>query len=1089
MIRALLYFVLAIAGCPIEAQSAKRPTCSPGRFLLDGGAPLLPSGVMPTPEAVTLAGSGAVSVASGCSPTRKVKLRRMGKKTALRARWPKGACAGASRAVRLVATIDPTCASMRGKLTGSKLRRTFRATRSACGDGILDRDGLENCEPPGPCDATCGAGVSLDAPGNGLLVDALTSFHIEAGVPKDEIDAEPGGRRVARTILDIGFAPGATVAQALAVLEALGGRIVDMVAGVSVVVVRVPDPGSLTGLDALAATAAAMPGVAFVNKGYFSEDDLPSNFDAGLFLPPSAAPLAKIGHHLGVRAHAAWNTRAALVTGSQPAVVVADQFGDGPPSDALAARIVPADFKTVEGFFSHGYFLLGVLVGDFGGPRTDRGFVTGMFPAEDFAEGLDIRVVDRAVRITDAMTQSRIIDLIKNTPGRVVVNTSYGYSSVCNPEGINCRPLDQITSEAQAWVRRVNDAGIADRYLHFTSAGNVDHDLPNVTNAASNGPFAAAALIVAPPLANTVVVENARGDGGPSFAARCVSDESFVGGTLAGIGTDVWSLDGPDEAVGASFRFGTSYATPQVAGLAALLWTIAPQLAPEQIVDTLRATSRELPEPDGPGCTARAPFLAPRRVIDAYEAVLSLDAAAQPTPAAAPVRLALLDVTGDGAFDAADLQQFRDRFVVGGTLAPDPVEPDFGRFDLNGDGFTGGNRAAPFDLDRVGSTRFGAPTLDQLVLQKLVADDRPIFGGFDERAVSDLDIVCYYAHSDLFTGTPAARSALLPVDLCNPWVLREQLPTTLQQNVPVQLAIRAGILQRDGSTVDFRAGVLIHLAPINATVTPTDGVSAEISPGQPPAFTTTVTPAIADGVVDIAVEVRLEAGGPVIAAGTISRVIGVTTSSATLESFVATVSASATVLLPSSQSDSDAASARAEFDDEEGLTETSLATSVSASAMLSEPGCIAFGNTTATIDSAVTFAPGGAFTRLAFTGSYDGSAKRDFVLNCEADARPLSATNIRFVIPGGTVPYTLTTMLAATGELADSVNVTLFQELPAFSRVESITSPAAGTNQGTLRAGTYRLLVNMGGAQILPNPLGASLVMGSANATVTFTLQ
>jgi subtilisin family serine protease len=871
----LLVGVLLALVAPAAAKPAKREPCPPGRFLVTTGAPLLPSGTTPDPEAVTLGSANTVAVASGCTAVAgRVKVK--GKKTRVSARFPAGSCAGTTSKVRLVATIDASCASMRGKLVGKKLRSPFRASRSTCGDGTVDRDGLEVCEPSAPgCDATCGAGVGLDAAAETPLVDAVTAFHNALGVPDDEVEQEPGGRRVARTILEVGFAPGATAGQATALLDELGGRIVDMVPRVPVIVVRVLDPGSLAGLDALVARARAMPGVAFVNKGHFDEEELPANYDPSLFTPPES-PFAKIGHHLGVRAHAAWNARGAIMTGSEPSMVVADRFGDGPPLDALAATVVPEDFATFPGsFFEHGYFVLGVFAGDFGGPTDDRGLVTGMFPAVESAEGLPIRVLDRAVSMTEPSAESRLVQLIVDVPGRIVVNTSFGRSSVCNGPGNSCIDPQEAAEKARAWVTKVRAAEIEGRYVHFTSAGNIDDDRPNVSSAATNSSAASAALLLpaAELLRNTVVVENARGDA-PSFAARCVSDRSFVGGTLAGVGTDVWSVDGPDAAVGASFRFGTSYSTPQVAGLAAYLWSIAPDLTPEQIVGTLRETSRVLPEPDGPGCSVPAQAITDRRVIDAYDAVLSLDAAELPSPATAPVRLALMDVTGDGAFDAADLAPFVAKYLDSGQPIPEPTERDFGRFDLNGDGETGGTEAAPFDLDRVGSTRLGAPALGNLVLQKLVPDARTIFGAFDERALSDLDILCYYAHSALFTGTPAERTALLPFNLCNRWVFRQGFAGPLQPNTPVELAVLSGVLQRDGTSVDFRAGALIHLSPTNAIVAPVDGVTAEVVQGEPPAFLTTVTPTIENGTIEIDVEVRVVAGGPVIASGTISRTIG-----------------------------------------------------------------------------------------------------------------------------------------------------------------------------------------------------------------------
>jgi hypothetical protein len=825
-------------------------------------------------EAVTLGASATVSIASGCGPaTGRVVAK--GKKTKVTARFPAGSCTGFGGTARLVATIDATCASMKGKLVGKKLRQPFRATRSTCGDGTVDRDGLELCEPSDAgCDATCGAGVGLDAPAETPLVDAVTSFHNDQAIPDDEIETEPGGRRIARTVLDVGFASGATAGQAAAVLDATGGRVIDMVPRVPVVVVRVPDPGSLAALDAIVARVAAMPGVSFVNTTHFDEPDLPSNYDPTLF-PPPETPLPKIGHHLGIRAHAAWNARGAIQPGMQPSVVVADEFGAGAPLDALAASIVPEDFEEFSGnFTSHGYGVLGVLAGDFGGDTSDRGLVTGAYPAVDSVDGLLIRVVDRSLNMTNASSESRLVDRISAQPGRVVVNTSYGMSSVCNPVGNACIDREEAAAKASAWVEKVRAAGIAGRFVHFTSAGNIEDSRPNVFGAATNSSFASATLLLpaAEGLGNIVVVENARGDA-PSFSARCVSDRSFIGGTVAGVGTGVFTLDGPDAAVGASFGFGTSLATPQVAGLGAYLWSIAPDLTPEQIVATLRGTSRVLPEPGGPGCSGPAQLITDRRVVDAYDAVLSLDAASLPAPGTASVRLALLDVTNDGFFDGADLVPFGQKYLVNGQPIPDPTERDFGRFDLNGDGFTGGNTPAPFDLDRVGSTRLGASALAELVLQKLVPDDRTIFGAFDEDALTDLDILCYYAHSALYTGTVQERLDILPFALCNRWVFRQVFAGAVQPNQPVGLAVRSGVLDRDGTTVDFRAGVLIHLSPTNATVVPTDGVTADV-PGQAPAFLTTVTPTIQNGTVEIDVEVRVEAGGPVIASGTITRTVG-----------------------------------------------------------------------------------------------------------------------------------------------------------------------------------------------------------------------
>ena len=65
--------------------------------------------------------------------------------------------------------------------------------------------------------------------------------------------------------------------------------------------------------------------------------------------------------------------------------------------------------------------------------------------------------------------------------------------------------------------------------------------------------------------------------------------------------------------------------------------------------------------------------------------------------------------------------------------------PDYSRHDLNGDGFTGGSRAAGFDLDPTGSEQFGARSLGQ-VTAEVGGEER----SFDEAFVTDADVLCFY---------------------------------------------------------------------------------------------------------------------------------------------------------------------------------------------------------------------------------------------------------------------------------------------------------------------------------------------------------
>ena len=163
---------------------------------------------------------------------------------------------------------------------------------------------------------------------------------------------------------------------------------------------------------------------------------------------------------------------------------------------------------------------------------------------------------------------------------------------------------------------------------------------------------------------------------------------------LAAVGTNVFSLKLGNNAGNDT---GTSQASPQVAGLAEYLWTIAPDLKAAEVATALRRTAAA-PLAGSP-CD---PTLVSAPRLDAYAAVLSLDQAAPATPGGAPVRLALLDRNGDREFTHADLQIW-----VSGLPAADPPARTWGRADLNGDGFSGGTRTAAFDLNPAGSTRAG----------------------------------------------------------------------------------------------------------------------------------------------------------------------------------------------------------------------------------------------------------------------------------------------------------------------------------------------------------------------------------------------
>jgi len=218
---------------------------------------------------------------------------------------------------------------------------------------------------------------------------------------------------------------------------------------------------------------------------------------------------------------------------------------------------------------------------------------------------------------------------------------------------------------------------------------------------------------------------------------------------VSAIGSNVFSFGRQNaqrsDGQGTSTASGTSMASPQSAGLAAMVWALNPGLSGPQVVNRMLDSTRDDYPQNGVDCHAQTA----QPVIDALDALRG----ANRTVAAR----ALMDVAdasanagANGRFDEHDISHLL--ASRGGSLSF-----DYGPRDLNGDGLTdlavGSSNTEPVDLDGDGSrTRLTAQLIDR--------DAR-----FDETAVTDLDLLCYDAFvGNAYQGDAEARNRLLGDD-------------------------------------------------------------------------------------------------------------------------------------------------------------------------------------------------------------------------------------------------------------------------------------------------------------------------------------
>ena len=602
--------------------------------------------------------------------------------------------------------------------------------------------------------------------GDTLLPGTPGSQALEAVVAKAPVAAPPGERSAGLllTRLDAVLKPTATVAEVNAALLASGARIQSSRVGSPFVTLRIPPVADLAAARALGAQLVASGAFAVAVPARQLSRSLDPARPVAREAPPSG--ITGLEHLADTRIPAAWNVQEAIVAGPPVPILLPDAFYQAtvppeiPPLFFSPGAGTPITDALPDGAYdgNHGFHVAGIIAAAHN-QTTPTGVVPtpnavalngiqlgGLTPSEVLAAiearipptgpviaSISMAFADAGVSAADRLELTKLAYewrfLTKNATDRLLVVAASGnHGQATNVPGLGTANLAQWASP---WTlsARVADLRTVLQNIGLDPAAVTGFDAV-WTNWTALYPETAAAST------NVLIVGASDGDGAELAASGKNPDVRMVGAAVLGpcVIADPGYPAEPTFCNGTTARYsGTSMAVPQVAGLAAYVLALRPELP----ISSLRALLVVSYDPAN-------------GVVDGYRAVLQLDAGL--AVGDLPLRARLLDVAGgDDQFDLADIEVFLEKFAFYKDLwdaAPVP-ERDYSRYDLNGNGATGDIINAPFDLD--GDGAIGTVTQD--------LDGFP--QSFNEADLSDLSILCYYAWSPLYTGNPTDRTAAL----------------------------------------------------------------------------------------------------------------------------------------------------------------------------------------------------------------------------------------------------------------------------------------------------------------------------------------
>jgi hypothetical protein len=655
--------------------------------------------------------------------------------------------------------------------------------------------------PPDP------AGVLLGGDPDAGATGAVTDLPPSPVAPDELHDGLLTTRLLA--VLD----PAASVAVVNASLEGVGGRIVSMRAGSPFVTLRIPAVTDADGASAVAGVLRAAGGFLHAGPAHGLPSDARIAGIGGRVLPPSG--VGPEVRHLVVQGFpAAWNVaRLAVENQEEITVLVPEEYASSAPHQEIDAQGIggyggimslpgPEIYPGNQGFVVSGII----------GANFDDTPVTGTSP--DPAELLDLESLPIGGLSWYDLCNLLAWQLV-GSGDRFVLNTGLVYQDELFE---TWSPIDRAL-HALAW--RVAAAPHYSKFVHVTSSGSdaeadlsspfvassrVDDlrdlvDLDEATEADSLALETAWATVLAAipgtgtATPNLLVVAPAN-DAGQRLDGAAPGDVQAVGLDVTGpcvsadpAGAPGYLCDGT-----VAVYSGGGVAVAQVSGLAAYMLSLSDRTPAEvrsRIVATHQSSSTGL--------------------IDAYAAVRSLDSGPD-----GDVHRTLFDVAGvdavpghNDAFDEQDLEVFLG-VLGGGFLARSGGGALHDRYDLNGDGVTHPTATAEFDVDGNGAIGTAILTLAEGTV------------AIDEAAARDVDVLCYHAYTDLYTGDVEVRNALLPLQHGEAFV-EVSFPEVIEPGKATPITIRVGTTI--GGGIAYLPDIEVDISASSAEVGEEDGLT------------------------------------------------------------------------------------------------------------------------------------------------------------------------------------------------------------------------------------------------------------------------